>query len=54
LKGETGELWRKLCEEAATEQDHEKLIELAKEINRLLDEKEQRLKNRLNPPRAIQ
>jgi hypothetical protein len=44
MKGETAELWRKLCEQAAVEQDPEKLLELASEINRLLDEKEARLK----------
>jgi len=44
MKGETCERWRKLCEQAAVEQDPEKLLELADEINRLLDEKEQRLR----------
>lgn len=44
MRGETGELWRKLCEQAAVEQDPEKLLELTREINRLLDEKEARLK----------
>ncbi len=46
MKGETGELWKKLCAQAALEQDAEKLMELVKEINRLLDEKEQRLLKR--------
>jgi hypothetical protein len=46
MQGETGERWRKLCEQAAIEQDHEKLLELAKEIERLLDEKEQRLQRK--------
>jgi hypothetical protein len=45
MQGETGERWRKLCEEAAIEQDPERLLQLAQEITRLLDEKEQRLKN---------
>lgn len=44
MKGETAERWRKLCEQAASEQDSERLLELAKEINRLLEEKEERLK----------
>ena len=35
--------WRKLCEQAAVEQDPQKLLELAREINRMLEEKEQRL-----------
>ena len=45
MKGEKGELWRKLCEQAAVEQDPDKLLQLAREINRLLDEKEARLKS---------
>ena len=44
MKGEKAELWRKLCEQAAVEQDPDKLLGLAREINRLLDEKEARLK----------
>ena len=43
MDGETGELWRTFCEQAAIEEDAEKLFELAQEINRLLDEKEVRL-----------
>jgi hypothetical protein len=33
-----------LCEQAASEQDPQKLMELAHEIDRLLEAKEQRLK----------
>lgn len=44
VEDEKKELWWKLCEQAAKEQDPEKLLELAKEINRLLEEKEVRLK----------
>lgn len=33
-----------LCEQAANEQDPDKLMELVREINRLLEEKELRLK----------
>jgi hypothetical protein len=44
LKGEKKEIWMQLCERAATEQDPDKLMELVKEINRLLEEKERRLK----------
>jgi hypothetical protein len=36
------ERWRQLCAEAAVEQDPQKLMELVKEINRLLDLKQQR------------
>jgi hypothetical protein len=44
LKGEKRERWEELCKQAADEQDPEKLIDLVQEINQLLDEKEQRLK----------
>ena len=43
MQGETKEQWQKLCEQAVVEQDPQKLLELAKEISALLDEKEQRL-----------
>ena len=45
MKGERKEYWMHLCEQAANEQDPDKLMELVEEINRLLEEKEQRLKN---------
>ena len=35
--------WQKLCQQAATEQDPEKLLDLVKRINSLLEQKEQRL-----------
>jgi len=38
------EKWMELCEQAATEQDPEKLMELISQINRLLEAKERRLK----------
>jgi hypothetical protein len=43
MQGEKLESWQFLCALAAIEQDPEKLLELTKEINRLLEEKEQRL-----------
>jgi hypothetical protein len=43
MQGENAERWRMLCERAATEQDPVRLMELVREINRLLEEKEQRL-----------
>jgi hypothetical protein len=43
MKGETRERWRVLCEQAANEQDPEKLMEIVKEINELLEAKERRL-----------
>jgi len=50
MKGETRERWEQLCEQAAVEQDVDKLLELSQEISRLLHEKEERLKGlRLKP-----
>ena len=40
MQSEPDELWRKLCAQAEGEVNLEKLLELTKEINRLLDEKE--------------
>jgi hypothetical protein len=44
MKGETGERWRTLCEKAAVEQDPQTLLELTREICRLLEEKEKRIR----------
>jgi hypothetical protein len=44
---ENAERWRTLCEQAQREQDPDKLLELVREINRLLEEKEQRFKTNL-------
>jgi hypothetical protein len=41
---ENRERWKELCEQASKEQDPERLHELIREINRLLDEKQARLK----------
>ncbi len=38
------ESWQTLCAQAAKEQDPQRLLELIQEINKLLDEKEARLK----------
>jgi hypothetical protein len=38
------ERWKQLCEQASTEQDPKKLMELIAEINRLLEAKEKRLR----------
>jgi len=51
MKGEKLEQWRQLCELAAVEQDPEKLLALVKEINRLLDVKEKRLRQKSDQPR---
>lgn len=43
MNGKTKETWVQLCEQAANEQDRERLIQLVKEIDRMLGEKEKRL-----------
>jgi hypothetical protein len=43
MEGETKERWLQLCEQAAVEQDRVKLLQLIREISRLLEEKEDRL-----------
>ena len=43
--GERGERWLQLCAQAAEEQDPDRLIELVREINDLLVQKEMRLKH---------
>jgi hypothetical protein len=49
MKGEKKEQWMLICEKAATEQDPAKLLALIKEINRLLDEKHQRITSAESP-----
>lgn len=44
MDGKNKERWLQLCELAAAEQDPDKLFGLVQEINRLLEEKEERLK----------
>ena len=43
MQGQLKERWMNLCEQAVVEQDTQKLMVLIQEINRLLEEKEQRL-----------
>jgi hypothetical protein len=43
-----GKTFEQLCAEASVETDTQKLLELAREINRLLEEREKRL----HPPAA--
>ena len=50
MKGEKREIWMHLCEQAAVEQDPDELIDLIKQINQLLEEKELRLKGNLSSP----
>jgi hypothetical protein len=45
MQGERKERWINLCEQAAQEQDPEKLMLLVREITRLLNEKQERLKS---------
>jgi hypothetical protein len=40
--------WRELCERAATETNHEKLVELADKINQILEDREKKLRERRN------
>ena len=44
MQGTAKKEWTQLCEQAAVEQDPEKMMLLVSEINRMLDEKEERLK----------
>ena len=43
MKGEILLEWQKWCKQAAAEQDPEKLLDLVKRINHLLEQKESRL-----------
>ncbi len=43
MQGEKRDRWMELCAQAANEQDPNKLLELVKQINDLLEEKERRL-----------
>jgi hypothetical protein len=52
VQGEIGDRWRKLCEQAAAEQDPNKLMDLVHEINILLEEKEMRLKQERSQKRG--
>ena len=43
MQGQTKEHWRQLCEQAAIEQDPERLLLLVGEITELLQQKQERL-----------
>jgi hypothetical protein len=43
MQGKVKEDWLQLCEQVAIEQDTDRMIELVRELNRMLEEKEQRL-----------
>ena len=40
--------WRELCERAAVETDHDKLVELADKINQILEDREKNLRQQRN------
>jgi hypothetical protein len=42
MERESNERWKTLCAQAAVERDPDKLLALVKEINSLLEEREQR------------
>lgn len=46
MQGEAEERWQKLCEEAAIEQNSERLIDLIREICQMLEDKEGRLQQK--------
>ena len=46
MEDETKERWYQLCQLAAVEQDPERLVALAQEISRLLEEKEESIKQK--------
>jgi hypothetical protein len=46
VQGEAEERWQKLCEEAAIEQNSERLIVLIREICQMLEDKEGRLQQK--------
>jgi hypothetical protein len=48
------ERWIELCELASKEQDPRKLSELVEEINRQLEEKENRTRGRISPSEGTQ
>ncbi|HYK51506.1 MAG TPA: hypothetical protein VEU94_17430 [Terriglobales bacterium] len=50
LMQENEERWKQLCEQAAKEQDPDKLMDLIAEINRLLAAKDKRLRGSLSGP----
>jgi hypothetical protein len=49
---ENRERWQELCEQAANEQDPDKLLKLTAEIDRLLSEKYDRLEGKTTKPKT--
>jgi len=52
MQGETKERWLVLCEQATVEQDPAKMIQLIREINDLLEAKQQRVSAAPAPTRV--
>ena len=52
MEDQVTERWRQLCPQASTEKDPKRLLELAEEINMLLDDKEKTLLNKRQNPAA--
>ena len=52
MNGKTKERWMELCELATTEQNPKKMVELIRQINELLEEKENRLRRKPPSPSA--
>lgn len=50
MQGPAKERWKELCEQAAVEQDPQKLLVLVTEINNLLEEKRNRLTSKPHEP----
>jgi hypothetical protein len=42
MQGEKRERWMELCDQVAKEQDPDRLLELVKKLNAMLEEKEKR------------
>lgn len=54
MQGENKDRWKQLCEQASSEQDPVKLLQLVQEINRVLTEKENGLKATRTEPREAE
>jgi hypothetical protein len=53
MQDKTKEIWMQFCEQAAVEQDPDRLIQLVSQINRMLEEKENRLLRQRNQASAV-
>lgn len=54
MRGDEVEIFRKLCQQATVEHDHDKLLELIRAITHMLDTKEGRVRNsESNKHRAV-